>query len=518
MKKFTLLVNGRDLDTGVYEYFPYTDKIIMNFRKVKAVIKNLKEGITSPEVDDYIYAQYCIGREDTNRLAIESAYRAFNEFKKFSLLRRKKLFLDLYKLLVKNKEELINLLVVEGHPRKLAEWEFEGMEMGGRPETIEFFCRQLQKEVGRSQKEILYWARKPDGVVCLNPPGNAAAASSYLGAYVFLVGNALVVKPPLRYPLSTIFLWKEIVNKALVNNDAPQGILNIVLGNSKVIMDEWLISNYVNDVIYFGDSKKGLEIGNKIFHAKKKPILELSGNDFLIAWKDADINGVIDSLLDSFLGSTQICMVPKIGLIHQDIFETVVGRLLDKVKELKVGPLSDHHTTLSPVARIQDFFDFLNDALIKGAKLLYGGQRINYFGQEDKNGIFITPSVLEIDNYEKAFKMKCLKEEIFFPLLPLIKISGKDEEASQKIINIVNTHSYGIRVSLWIASPRYLRKFAKELDNCGFLRINLRHISFSPYLSTHGGTKNSGGPFGEMNYIWQKTSHLQGISRLAEGK
>jgi hypothetical protein len=34
----------------------------------------------------------------------------------------------------------------------------------------------------------------------------------------------------------------------------------------------------------------------------------------------------------------------------------------------------------------------------------------------------------------------------------------------------------------------------------------------SYYLSTHGGIKKTGGPFGEMNYIWQKTTHLQGIS------
>jgi hypothetical protein len=79
--------------------------------------------------------------------------------------------------------------------------------------------------------------------------------------------------------------------------------------------------------------------------------------------------------------------------------------------------------------------------------------------------------------------------------------------------DFVNDHSFGIRTSLWISSARYLRKFAKQLDNCGTLRINSRHIAFSPYLSTHGGTRRSGGPFGEMNYFWQKTSHLQGVSR-----
>jgi hypothetical protein len=32
MKKFTLLINGKDVDTGIYDYFPYIDKAIIDFR------------------------------------------------------------------------------------------------------------------------------------------------------------------------------------------------------------------------------------------------------------------------------------------------------------------------------------------------------------------------------------------------------------------------------------------------------------------------------------------------------
>lgn len=513
MKEFSLLLNGKDLDTGKYEYFPYTDKAILDFRKTRKIVRELKEGKTPEETNNYIYAKYNIGNEDTNRLAIESAYRASKTFRNFPLSIRKKIFLDMYKLLLRNKEEFINLLIVEGHPRKLAEWEFEGMEVGGRPETIEFFGDQLRKEVGRTDEEILYWARKPDGVACLNPPGNAAASNSYLASYVFLVGNTLIVKPPLRMPLSCIFLWKEIVNKALVQNNAPAGTLNIILGNSQKIMDEWLSSPYINDIIYFGDSKKGLEIGSKIFQVGKKPVLELSGNDLLLAWKDADLEGASNSLLEGFLGSTQICMVPKVAVIHQDIYEVFVNKFLEKVKKLKISLPTALGTVLSPVARIPEFFDFLNDALDKGASLIYGGERVNHRDEPDSNGTYIRPTLIHVEDYDKALQMKCLKEEIFFPLIPLIKISGNDGEIFEKMIALANSHEYGLRASLWISSAKYLRKFAKQLDNSGLLRINVRHVGFSLFLSSHGGTKKSGGPFGEMNYIWQKTSHLQGITR-----
>jgi acyl-CoA reductase-like NAD-dependent aldehyde dehydrogenase len=186
---------------------------------------------------------------------------------------------------------------------------------------------------------------------------------------------------------------------------------------------------------------------------------------------------------------------------------------LNKAKKLKISLPSDPDTVFSPVVKIPEFLEFLKDALEKGAKLIYGGQRVNHLNIEDNRGIFIRPALLEIEDHKQALQMKFIKEEIFFPFLPLIKVSGNDDSIFENMMDIANTHGYGLRASLWISSAKYLRRFAKQLDNCGIFRINSRHIGFSYYLSTHGGTRKSGGPFGEMNYFWQKTSHLQGVSR-----
>jgi len=516
MKKLTLLINGKDLDTGVYEYYPYTDKKITNFETTFRIITRLKTGKLiegSEDVDKYIYAKYCVNAENTNQEAMGAASRAFKEFKSFPLSSRKKIFLDMYKILLERKDEFIDMLIIEGHPKKLAEWEFEGMRIGSSPETIDFYSKLIQKQIGRYGSEVLYWARRPDGVVCVSPPRNASASNSYNAILSLLVGNALIIKPPLKEAVATMFLWKEVVNKALIKNDVPPGTLNLVLGNSQAIMDEWLCSPNINDIIYFSDSKKGLEIGVKIFSAGKKPILELSGNDIVLVWRDADIEKASDSLMDCFLGSTQICMVPKIAMVHQESSDKLINLLSNKIRNLKISLPSDPETLLSPVGRIADFYAFRDDAINKGAKLILGGERVNYLNQEDKNGMFIRPALLLIDGHEKALEMRFLKEEIFFPFLPVIKVAGTDDEIFERMKSITDAHNYGLRMSLWISSAKYLRKFAKQLDNSGLLRINSRHVGFSYCLSTHGGTRQSGGPFGEMNYFWQRTSHLQGISR-----
>jgi acyl-CoA reductase-like NAD-dependent aldehyde dehydrogenase len=516
MREYTLLINGKDLDTGIYGYYPYIDKTLTDLANTKQVIDELKKGNRPETTDKYIYAKYCINREDTNLLAMESAQRAFKEFRKFPLSIRKNILLEIHKSLLSYKEELLKILMIEGHPRKLGEWEFDGMRVGSSPETLNYYGKMIQKEIGKYSNEILYYARRPDGVVCISPPRSAAASNSFNAILVYLVGNALIVKPPLKTPISTLFVWKNIVNPVLKKYKTPPGLLNIVIGNSKRLMDEWLESPFVNDVILFGDSKKGIKEGARIYKANKKPILELSGNDIQMIWKDANLKKAMSSLIEGFLGSSQVCMMPKIALIHEKIFNDFTEEFAKEVKALKIGLPSDKETLLSPVSKIKDFFKFLKDALFKGAILVCGGERADHLGKPDEKGAYIQPTLIRIDDIENAKKMLCINEEIFFPLLPLIKIGGSDDEIFAKMVEMVNLHNYGLRTSLWISSGTFTRKFAKQLDNCGILRINSRHAGFSYYISTHGGTGRSGGPFGEMNYFWQKTSHLQGVCRTIQ--
>ena len=100
-------------------------------------------------------------------------------------------------------------------------------------------------------------------------------------------------------------------------------------------------------------------------------------------------------------------------------------------------------------------------------------------------------------------------------MLPLIKISSqsddKDQEIFDQMIALFDNNDFGLRASVWASSEEYVTRFMDYAHNSGLLMINARHARFSKYLGTHGGVKKSGGPFGEMNYVWEKTSHAHGI-------
>lgn len=518
MKVFSLLIDGKDVDTGIYEYLPYADRVIADFKSTYRAIMAVKKGKAGPsDIAKYIYAQYCVGNDSTNKEAVEAAYRASQKFRYFPVSVRRKILGDIHSNLIEKKEELIEIFVIEGHPRKLAEWEFCGMEKAYRKESLDYFKDELWEEVGRGGHETMYLARKPDGVVCVSPPKNAPCSNSLTAGFALLGGNTIVVKPPLHSPLSTIYLWKEIIWKAVKDNGGPCGTINIVLGNSKNIMDEWINSPRVNDIVFFGTSDKGLDIGKSIYSAGKKPVLELSGNDFMVIWKDANLKNAVEALMDAFLGSTQICMVPKTALIHGAVYDEFEELFMLEVQKMKVGLPSDPETCLTPVLKIKEFYEFLDDARQNGCRVLYGGERIDHTGSENANGPYIKPAVISFRYNKGLWNAKCLKDENFFPLLPLVNFGMQDDQTIfDEMIGLLNQNEYGLRTSVWVRSNLYTRKFVRHIHNSGLLRINSRHVDFSSYLSTHGGTGKTGGPYGEMNYLWQKTTHLQGISLTRE--
>lgn len=520
MEQFSLFVDGKDVDTGKYEYFPYADQTILDFRKTYQVITKLKKGEIPEDADKYIYARYCVGDNELNKKAIEAAYKASKIMRDMPVAKRRKILYDVHKNLVANKDKIIKLLAIEGHPKKLSQWEYEAMERAFCKTTLDMFKHSVWEEAGTIGREKVYLVRKADGVVVLVPPKNAAASNSLSAAYCFLAGNAIIVKAPLKAPIATLFVWKNIIGKALKDNGAPDGLMNIVIGNSKIIMDEWLENPKVNDIFFFGESENGLEISKRAHNYNKKAILELSGNDNMFVWDGCDIEGATNSALDAFLGSTQICMLPKNIIVHERIYDSFKNLYLKKISELEFGLPSSEKTYFTPVVKMKECQEFLEDALYKGGRLLCGGKKVNHTGTLDERGLYFQPTLVEIEtDNPQMFDMKLVKEENFFPVIPIIKVKSSkktkkeaDKEIFDKMLEIAQKNEYGLRASAWVKSAYYTRQFMKHIDNCALFRINSRHVAFSLYLPGQGGVGKTGGPYGEASYLVQKTTHLQGIS------
>ncbi|AGL15826.1 aldehyde dehydrogenase [Actinoplanes sp. N902-109] len=418
--------------------------------------------------------------------------------------------------LLRNRETFLDLLVAEAHPRKLAEWEFSCLLQVYSPESISFYASQMHTEFAYGDRRLIV-RRQPDGVVCVNPPQNAPAPSAALAVLALMAGNAVVVRAPRSIALSTMYVLRDLVAPLLSELGAPAGTLNVVCGKPREMIDRWLAHPGVNDIFYFGGSREGLVFQGECVARGKKPILELAGNDGVVVWHDADLALAAEAITECFFGSGQICMVPNYVIVHPAVAEELLDLVVKAAAEIRPGYPDDPGVLLSPVRRSEKFFRLLEQALSRGAQLVCGGDRIELDGTVSETGVFLQPTVLRVDGLAGARTVDAVRDETFFPLLPVVVPEPmSDADLLDRVIAYVNSNEYGLRNSLWSGSDEVVERFVREVGNGGLLKVNDSHIGFLPYLPTHGGTGLTSGVHGEANYPILKTSHQQGVS-IARG-
>lgn len=413
-------------------------------------------------------------------------------------------------------DEFVDMLMAEGHPRRLALWEVSSAIEMTAEENLARYRSQLAEvvQVGARETRLV---RKPDGVVAVHPPHNAAAANSMLAIGALVAGNSVIIKAPRSAPLATSWFWREIAQPMLSEMGAPSGTLNVVCANPNDVLDHWLDSDDVDDLMFFGDSARGIAIGNQWTSRGKKAILELAGNDGVLVWRDAEVDLAVTALTECFYGSAQICMVPKYALVHSDVADDVIAGLVDAVAGIRPGYPEDDESLLSPVIKSADFEVMLKEALGAGATLVSGGRRLDIDGTPDETGFFIEPTLVRIDGLAGAEVLDVVREETFFPLLPIVVVDPAadrrgDDGLLQDCIDFMNRNRYGLRNSVWTRDPATIEQICRALTNGGILKVNDSHIGQVAGLPTHGGTGLTGGPFGEAHYPALRTSHLQAIS------
>lgn len=515
MLSYAPYIGGKDAEGVGWTYVVKASAYLRDSRGTFRMKRQLELG-HDVEIPDDVVGRVARCNAEHSQEAVRAARAASREFRRTPLAVRAKMLNDIYYAVVAHIEEFEELLVAEGHPRRLARWEISGVLRGIDPATTEWYTKQLHQTYefeGRTVEVV----RKPDGVVCINPPQNAAGSNAVMGVLALLAGNTLVVKAPRSSPLSVMWWYRELVVPVLEQYGAPPGTVNVISGRANEVLEGWLDNPDVDDVLFFGDSVAGLRLEDECIKRGKKPILELAGNDGFVVWHDADLDAAARALIESFYGSSQICMVPKYAVVHPAVAEEFLAALVPLVTALKPGFPESETTLLSPVLKTDQYFDFLSEAREAGATMLCGGRRLDVHGEEAADGVFLEPTVIRVDGLADSRKLSAVREETFFPLLPVVVPDAgdpidDDEQLLATVIDFLDANEYGLRNSLWTVSREVADEVATSLGNGGMLKINDSHIGFTSYLSTHGGTGKTGGVFGEMNYLGLRTSHVQGIS------
>jgi aldehyde dehydrogenase (NAD+) len=290
-------------------------------------------------------------------------------------------------------------------------------------------------------------------------------------------GNTIVYKPSTLTPLCAATLV-EIFEEA----GLPPGILNLVTGPPETVGIAIVEHPKIRALSFTGGVRAGREIYSRAARLLKKVTLELGSKNPLIVMDDADVDLAIEGVLFGAFGTAgQRCTATSRLIVHERVYNEVMGKLMEKTKALKVGNPLDPSVDIGPVCGEEQQTKILNYIEIgreEGAKLLCGGRKL--IGGENDKGFFIEPTI-----FEATHGMRITKEEIFGPVLSVLKVQGYEQG-----VEVANDVEYGLSSSIYTRDISTAYRAINDLET-GIIYVNAPTIGAEVHLP-FGGVKNTG--------------------------
>lgn len=319
-------------------------------------------------------------------------------------------------------------------------------------------------------------------------------------------GNTIVLKPAEITPTSSIRL-AELFQQVL-----PKGVLNVVVGEGPIVGEALSLHKDVDKISFTGSTRIGKHVQQNCAITMKRCTLELGGKGPGIVLPDADLDIVASgALFGVYMNAGQACESGTRLLVHEDIYEQVLDKLVEKTSKVVVGNPFDPATSFGPMStesHCNSVMNYIQSARDEGARVVCGGERTSIEGCE--GGFFVEPTILaDVTN-----DMKVAQEEIFGPVLSVIKYSTIEEA-----INIANDNDYGLSAGIWTQDLVTAQEIARDL-RAGSIWINDWHMMRTD--APFGGYKQSGygrefGRYSIDSYVETKAVSTS-FERVAEKK
>jgi acyl-CoA reductase-like NAD-dependent aldehyde dehydrogenase len=274
-------------------------------------------------------------------------------------------------------------------------------------------------------------SRRPYGVVAALTPFNAPLnLVAHKAAPALAAGNSVIIKPSPFEPGSAIRL-AQLCSEA----GFPNGAVNVIPG-SLDIGRQFLADSRVSLITFTGGTRAGKEI-----HASaglRPVLLELGGNSANIVHKDADIDlAVAECLLGGFSNNGQSCNSVQRIIVHKDIFDSFLEKMIKIVSTLKIGNPIDLSTDIGPLineAAAIRVIENIESAKANGAIVHAGGFR---------HGAVLEPTVLTgVKGDERLYL-----DEAFAPVV-MIEKYAELEDAFER----ANSTDFALQVAIFTSS------------------------------------------------------------------
>ena len=432
--------------------------------------------------------------------AVTAARDAFPAWAAAPPIRRGRVMFKMKQLLEDNIDELARLMTEE-HGKTVED--AKGSITRGM-EVVEFACGIPQLLKGEFTEQVgtgvdSFSIRQPLGVcVGITPFNFPAMIPLWMSPIALACGNTFVLKPSEKDPSLSLRL-AELYSEA----GLPDGTFNVIQGEKDAV-NALIVHPNVAAISFVGATATA----EYIYHtgcAHNKRVQALGGaKNHMVVMPDADMGQATDAIMGAAYGSAgERCMAISVAVaVGDQVADTLIDKLLPRVRSLKVGPGNDPDTEMGPL-NTREHFDkvmgYIDQGVREGADLVLDGRDLRLQGYE--NGYFMGGSIF--DNV--TTEMEIYKNEIFGPVLSVVR--APDYGAA---LQMVNDHEYGNGTAIFTRDGDSARHFANA-TKIGMVGINvpipvpMAFHSFGGWKRSLFGDHHMHGPEGVRFYTKLKT-------------
>ncbi|TDR80268.1 CoA-acylating methylmalonate-semialdehyde dehydrogenase [Paludibacterium purpuratum] len=431
--------------------------------------------------------------------AVAAGRRAFPAWADTPPLKRARILFRFKELLTQHQQALAELISSE-HGKLVPD---ALGEVTRGLEVVEFACGIPHLLKGEYSPQVgsdidSYSLRQPLGVVAGITPFNfPAMVPMWMFPVALACGNCFVLKPSERDPSAALLLAELLAEAGL-----PAGVFNVVHGDKQAV-DALLRHPDVAALSFVGSTP----IARYIYqtgaeHGKR--IQALGGaKNHLVVMPDADVDQAVEALIGAAYGSAgERCMAISVAVAVGDVADTLVARLAERARQLKIGSGSQSGAEMGPLVtrqHLERVRGYIAAGVEAGAQLVVDGRE--YRHPQGADGFYLGASLFDHVTPE----MTIYREEIFGPVLCVLRVDDFEQAVA-----LINRHEFANGVSLFTRSGGAAREFSQRIQ-VGMVGINvplpvpMAFHSFGGWKASLFGDHAMHGPEGIRFYTRIKT-------------
>src|SRR3989441_9581314 len=287
------------------------------------------------------------------------------------------------------------------------------------------------------------------------------------------MGNTVVLKPA-RYTPLTALKFAEIVQEI----GLPPGVVNILTGEASQVGEALVRHPDINKIAFTGSTDVGRSIRRATAGSGKKISLELGGKSPFIVFDDADLDSVVEGVVDAiWFNQGQVCCAGSRLLVQEDIADRLIEKLRVRMEHLRIGDPLDKAVDIGAIVspgQLKEIQRLVNQGVDEGAVMWQPSWAC------PTEGYFFPPTLFT--NVSPAATIA--QVEIFGPVLVSMTFRTPAEA-----VELANNTRYGLAASVWSENINLALDVAPKLK-AGSVWINCTNLFDAS--SGFGGYRESG--------------------------